>query len=454
MHPNVQLRHRHHEHETQQRDQHGYHFDEVSGVQSQQPLCTHSMSTMEVHHDDLEDPKGHSDRIKASTTTAKEEAQNASKRGRLHKKTKQRRKSKRKLHQQHQRPFNVVAYIKFFLLGVVVVFLLGGGYMLYSLALRPRFVHPPKVPFLPKDFQVSVVLMNHFRPRMIRESGLLDTLLEHPHVGEVLLCHSNPRTRFTYSHAKVRNIDAVVANTERGLSLRFYYCYTEAAYEYVIILDDDQEVTALALDTLLQTFAVDTDRIVGRYGRTFDSSSWSSQNHGYNTRTVFGKVEVILTKLLVAPRAYCGNFLRYESIVQDFLPNSHPLWNGEDIFFSLVANHVNHIPFDGPYRNEAVFFGGVSEASNSLKDDDSGAHDISGNMDRHVWYHAIWTHETWVNYTAAAHRARSHTAYRGNLWSTAKQRLAQLSEQDEAELLTKFAERYNKHDVSVDMTDL
>lgn len=89
---------------------------------------------------------------------------------------------------------------------------------------------------------------------MIRESTLLPTLLDHPHVGEVLLCHSNPHRQFQYHHPKVVNLDAVAANEERGLSLRFFFCYTAAKYEYVIIVDDDQEVTTAAIDTLFQTF--------------------------------------------------------------------------------------------------------------------------------------------------------------------------------------------------------
>eukprot|EP00977_Amphora_coffeiformis_P019638 scaffold7349_cov173-Amphora_coffeaeformis.AAC.119 len=331
-------------------------------------------------------------------------------------------------------------YVVRFIAVVMVVSILSGGFMLYQLALYPRFVHP-KVVALPKEFQVSVVLMNHYRPRMIKESSLLSTLLDHPHVGEVLLCHSNPHTRFSYSHHKVKNLDAIAENTERGLALRFYFCYTAASYEYIIIVDDDQEVTPTAIDTLLQTFAAHPNRIVGRYGRTY-SPYWDSRNHGYNTRTVFGNVEVVLTKFLVAPREYCGNFLRYESLVQDFLPESHPLWNGEDIFFSLVANHVNRVPEEGPYRNMAVFFGGVSEASNDYKDDDAGVHDVSGNMDRHVWYRAVWSHDTWGNYTMAAQRARNHTAYRGTLWGAARERLAKLSTEDEKRLEQQFALKY------------
>ena len=348
---------------------------------------------------------------------------------------------KRKISRKRRKGVNAVVYVQRFLILVSVVTVLGGAFLLYTLALRPRLVHPPKVAVLPKDFQVSVVLMNHFRPRMIRESTLLSTLLDHPHVAEVLLCHSNPRTKFHLSHPKVQNIDAVAANAERGLSLRFYFCYTAATRQHVIIVDDDQEVTAAAIDTLLQTYAAQPYRIVGRYGRTFQPS-WSQRNHGYNTRTVFGPVEVVLTKLLVAPRDYCGNFLRYERLVQDLLPQSHPLWNGEDIFFSLVANHVNGLPWNGAFRNLAVFFGGVWEASNDLKDDDGGQHDISGNMDRHVWYRAVWSHETWVDYTLAVERAHNHTAYRGTLWSTAKARLAQLSAGDEEQLAQEFDDKY------------
>lgn len=339
------------------------------------------------------------------------------------------------------KPFNAVEYVKCFLISVMAVAVMGGGYMLYHLAVYPRFVHP-KVVDLAKQFQVSVVLMNHYRPRMIKESVLLSTLLDHPHVGEVLLCHSNPRTRFSYSHPKVRNVDAVAENTKRGLALRFYFCYTAASHDYVIIVDDDQEVTSTAIDTLLKTFAANPDRIVGRYGRSY-SPYWDRRNHGYNTRTVFGNVEVVLTKFLVAPREYCGNFLRYESLAQDLLPLSRPLWNGEDIFFSLVANHVNLVPVEGPYRNMAVFFGGVSEASNNYKDDDSGSHDISGNADRHVWYKSVWSRDKWRNYTVAVQRARNHTSYRGTLWGTARARLARLSADEEDNLVKQFALKYS-----------
>lgn len=122
---------------------------------------------------------------------------------------------------------------------------------------------------LPANQKVSVVVMNHNRPRMIRESQLFKTFTAHPAINEILLCHSNPTTKFDFLHAKVKNIDAVAANTEIGLSLRFRYCET-AVNDWVIMVDDDMELSAKAVDQLLNEFAADTHRIVGHYGRNYN----------------------------------------------------------------------------------------------------------------------------------------------------------------------------------------
>mmetsp|Transcript_4217 Transcript_4217/g.8139 ORF Transcript_4217/g.8139 Transcript_4217/m.8139 type:complete len:289 (-) Transcript_4217:766-1632(-) len=64
--------------------------------------------------------------------------------------------------------------------------------------------------------KVSVVLMNYSRPRMIKHSQLMKTLIDHPAVDEILLLHANPKTAFLYNHEKVVNIDATEENTNMG----------------------------------------------------------------------------------------------------------------------------------------------------------------------------------------------------------------------------------------------
>jgi hypothetical protein len=269
------------------------------------------------------------------------------------------------------------------------------------------------------DQKVSVVVMNHNRPRMIRESQLLKTFTSHPAIDEILLCHSNPETKFDLQHEKVTNIDAIEDNNKMGLSLRFHYCST-ARNDWVIIVDDDMELSSAAVDMLLSEFAANTKRIVGHYGRNYN---WyrAFYRNGYDTRTVEGPAEVVLTKIMVIESDMCAAFFRHDHLMQDLLPESTPLWNGEDIFMSLVANHEYGVPINGPFRNYAIPDLNVWEASDELKDDVSGAVDISGNLDSHgIWKDGLGT--CWE----AVKKSQRHACYRGRLWSTAKQRLAAL----------------------------
>ena len=282
---------------------------------------------------------------------------------------------------------------------------------------QQRIRNPPKKQeiHIPAEVRASVVLMNHSRPRMIKESSLMLTLLAHSSIDEVLLCHSNSQTQFQYNHPKVKNINAIEANHKMGLSLRFHFC-KHAKNEWVIMVDDDQEMSPTALDELISEFVTNPHRIVGRYGRGYTPTT------GYRTTLLQGDVEVVLTKFMILERPLCDAFFQYQHLVQDivFKSFSPPLWNGEDIFMSLVANHVYKVPFHGPYNNYAIPMD-VWEASDSYKDDDLGRNDVSGNMNRHsVWKDGL------TGYLRAVGHSDSHLKYRGHLWGMAKQRLADL----------------------------
>eukprot|EP00537_Pseudo-nitzschia_pungens_P010671 CAMPEP_0172393280 /NCGR_PEP_ID=MMETSP1061-20121228/9189_1 /TAXON_ID=37318 /ORGANISM="Pseudo-nitzschia pungens, Strain cf. pungens" /LENGTH=359 /DNA_ID=CAMNT_0013124311 /DNA_START=62 /DNA_END=1138 /DNA_ORIENTATION=+ len=234
---------------------------------------------------------------------------------------------------------------------------------------------------LPKE-KVSVVLMNFSRPRMIRESSMMRTLLEHPNIDEVLLLHANPKTAFEFVHSKVKNIDAIQHNNEMGLSLRFYFCQI-ARNNWVLHLDDDMEFTTEALNELIVEYGRNPKRIVGRFGRDF---SPGNSFNGYNSKNSHKNTEVVLTKLMLMERDTCSTFFDYAHLVWDdvVLHNGDgPLWNGEDIFMSLVANHVYEESKDGTshLNNYAMDWLDVWSADESLKDYGNGKLDISGGME-------------------------------------------------------------------------
>jgi hypothetical protein len=275
---------------------------------------------------------------------------------------------------------------------------------------------------IPPEFKVSVVIMNHGRPYMIKKSNLMPTLLAHDSIDQVLLCHSNPKTKFDYEHPKVTNIDAIEANQKVGLSLRFQFCQ-QAKNPWVMIVDDDQEISASAIDQLLSEYATNPKRIVGKFGRGY--SFWSAPSrYGYNTKTLQGDVEVVLTKFMVLEKQLCHSFFEYSPLVSDLLPESKPLWNAEDIFMSLTANHVYKVPFRGPYNNYAMPLD-VWEADD-IKYKGAGdieTENVSGNMDR-----IKLDNSNSMVYWSAWSKAQKHTRYRGRLWYHAKRRLAKFDD--------------------------
>ena len=265
--------------------------------------------------------------------------------------------------------------------------------------------------------------MNHNRPYLLKGTNLLPVLTNHPSVAHVLILHSNAKTAFTndaldsnlVNVRKLQHIDAVTLNADMGLAIRFHYC-AGAPNEWVLIVDDDMEVHPAAISSMIHAMIDDPRRIVGHYGRQYDMEA-APQRHGYDTRDIFGPVEVVLTKAMMLEKTVCRQFEQHMHIVDDLVPTSKPKWNGEDIFVNLVANQYYNV-VDGDFHNLAIEDLAVWDADTSaFPDEDS----VSGNMDRNrVWNVGF---DAW---NEAREKANKHTFYRGLLWDTAKQRLAAL----------------------------
>jgi Glycosyl transferase family 64 domain len=289
----------------------------------------------------------------------------------------------------------------------------------------------PDVPYPASSVKVSVIVMNHARPNLLQHSELLPVLTQHPTIGEILILHSNPATAFTNQNLqhvenshKIQNLMVTELNEQMGLAVRFHYCAVAAANEWVIHIDDDMELDASAINEMVLSMVENPKRIIGHYGRAYNY--WTSPfRHGYDTKDVTGNVEVVLTKVLILEKIICREFWKHAPLMDDMIPESHPRWNGEDIFVNLVANHYYGVPVAGPYNNLAIADLNVWDADTELYPENplnSFATEevaISGNMDRNrIWIVGpiFW----WKAYL----KAQGHTAYRGRMWYLAKRRLA------------------------------
>lgn len=260
--------------------------------------------------------------------------------------------------------------------------------------------------------QISVIIMNYGRPRVLQQSNLLPVLTSHEHVDEVLLLHASDATKFEYKHPKVRNIDAVKENEEIGLAIRFQFCDTHVKEEneWVLIVDDDMEFEAATLTEVLVEFSKNPNRIVGKWARKLLPFSNSPLTfYGYNSITVSGQAEVVLTKFMMMQQTICKAFADHSHLVFDDIIKSYPkpLWNGEDIFMSLVANHLYS---QGHSNNYGMPWLNVWETKYSR--DEIG---ISGNV-RGV---QPWNQGWWKDLAQMC----SHYRYRGLLWREGRKRL-------------------------------
>lgn len=268
------------------------------------------------------------------------------------------------------------------------------------------------IPLPAPDHKLSVVILNLSSSRIMKESSLLPTLLQHSSVQEVIILHLNPKSQFNFVHPKVVNIDAKKENDKMGLSVRYYFCQM-AKSDWVLHVDDNIVFSKTALNEMLYEFSKNTKRIVGRYGRNWDEYN---DFNGYSSRDTSKETEVVLSKFMVMERDSCSDFFQYSHLIwEDIVLNNGEgrLWNGEDIFMSLVSNHVQGR--DGEKVNYAMDWLDVSDVPKSIHDFSSIKFAISEGFLDHSMFNFSW----WMS---LLNRYR-HYSYRGKLWKEARQRL-------------------------------
>ena len=245
--------------------------------------------------------------------------------------------------------------------------------------------------------RVSVVLLNWGRPLAAR--ALVDKLMQHRLVSEVIVSHGRPATAFQHAHPHVRSFDDHELNEHVGLMRRFIRC-ASATEPWVIHIDDDVLPSPSDVDQLVLEFARDPKRIVGSHGRQLLAGQVYTATH------CTGECPAVLTKFMVMERDLCRAVVEHSSLVDDVARSGSPMWNGEDIFASLVATHE--------YKRPNYAVPGLRLAE--VKDDASAAVAISANVKGFQFWSPLW----W----RAVGKLVAHYRHRTRMWHTATERLA------------------------------
>ena len=182
--------------------------------------------------------------------------------------------------------------------------------------------------------QISVVILNWKRSQNLKNK-ILPILVKCPIIGEIIISHGRSDTYFRADSKKksVINRKDWNLNQKYGLSLRFI-CAGKATYNTIVFIDDDIIVHPATLINMYKIFKSNSPCIVGKFGRIIN------RDMTYNHRDYdnINNAPILLTSLLMVDKKLINLLFQHSYLILPFIQkNSSPLWNGEDIYLSIIA---------------------------------------------------------------------------------------------------------------------
>lgn len=181
---------------------------------------------------------------------------------------------------------------------------------------------------------ISAVILNWDRPSALTDV-ILPVLERYANISEIIISHGRHETAFNYTSRRCRIVhrEDWGINETYGLSRRFLAA-KGAVNEIILHHDDDLILPERTLDRLLSHYQRRPNVIHSLFGRR---PSLSLQ---YLYEDVTGDVLIALTGCSLVSKKLVEHCLgRYFQETHNFMRQSNfkTLWNGEDIYQSLVA---------------------------------------------------------------------------------------------------------------------
>ena len=172
------------------------------------------------------------------------------------------------------------------------------------------------------------VLLNWKRPANV--ARILSGWQAGTIVTEAIVWNNNPAATFSHPWANVVN-----ASQDLGLYTRFAAACL-AKNDCVLIQDDDLELPAESLLTLVDAWRSDPEILHGVFGRAPKPDGSYARNIGGDN-----EAPIVLTRALVSHRRYCARFFQVAPTFDAVQREGRPAGNGEDIVFSYVVRQAS-----------------------------------------------------------------------------------------------------------------
>jgi len=189
--------------------------------------------------------------------------------------------------------------------------------------------------------KISVIILNWLRPDNIRRY-ILPQLIKCPLIDEIIISHGRKDTMFDFKSdiVKIVHRDDNQKNKAFGLSLRFLAAMS-AKNSLLLFIDDDMIVPPLTIQRMYEIAKLNYPCLVCKYGRNIIQVNG---HYVYDTGFIQSlRLPIGLTSLMIVPQELIKAFWKVNDIIAPFIyRESQPLWNGEDIFISLLSRLVFH----------------------------------------------------------------------------------------------------------------
>lgn len=110
----------------------------------------------------------------------------------------------------------------------------------------------------------TVILLSYARPQNMQP--ILETVLQAPSCGRIILCNNNPAIDITDHIDPAPDRLSVLQETERWPAVKRFRLAREAPGKYFLCIDDDLFLTAVQIEDLLSELRVQPDRPHGLWG--------------------------------------------------------------------------------------------------------------------------------------------------------------------------------------------
>lgn len=182
---------------------------------------------------------------------------------------------------------------------------------------------------------ISLIILNWKRSNNIKNK-ILPYIENNKLIDEIIISHGREDTFFEYS-SKNKNVihrQDFILNSTFGLSLRFLSALT-SKNKIIMFLDDDEIINNEEIEKCYQLLINNKNiGIIGKYGRKL---SKKNNEYLYNFHNNNGYSDIILTKFMLLRKILIYDFFKSSLLVEHLQQKAKPLWNGEDIFISLLS---------------------------------------------------------------------------------------------------------------------